>query len=329
LPNIFEANLFEANLLAEIILTALRFASLWSLFYLLHRPQTLLRRILAIFIMVLQFPIGRILFFSSGGSIASSIAGDTILFLILAFICEGEPSEDDKARHGDLIRPLITALYLNGMIQLINYILFCYMYAFNGTLPASFSLWSYFWKTIEGTTVLLWAFFYYRVMRNMTAKAPISFSLLAIFTPIIALVVIIASTRATGAILDTGTNFFLYGGLFGTLIIVLNMCVFYFYVKLSVAHEALVFAANLAHTPPVWTPKQGLSTAFIEKYEITPREREVVEAMLHGKTDKEISISLNIAVSTVQVHLKRIYRKTGAAGRFALSALVRVTDKNR
>jgi DNA-binding CsgD family transcriptional regulator len=45
--------------------------------------------------------------------------------------------------------------------------------------------------------------------------------------------------------------------------------------------------------------------------------------MLQGKTDKEISGTLNIAVNTVQVHLKRIYRKTGAAGRFALSALIR------
>jgi DNA-binding CsgD family transcriptional regulator len=45
--------------------------------------------------------------------------------------------------------------------------------------------------------------------------------------------------------------------------------------------------------------------------------------MLLGKTDKEIAVRLNIAVNTVQAHLKRIYRKTGAAGRFALSALVR------
>jgi DNA-binding CsgD family transcriptional regulator len=45
--------------------------------------------------------------------------------------------------------------------------------------------------------------------------------------------------------------------------------------------------------------------------------------MVQGKTDKEIASKLDIAVNTVQVHLKRIYRKTGAAGRFALSALVR------
>jgi DNA-binding CsgD family transcriptional regulator len=157
----------------------------------------------------------------------------------------------------------------------------------------------------------------------MTAKAPLSFSLITILTPLAGLAIIAASTNAARSFLEYGVNVFLYGALFGTLIIILNMCVFYLYIKLSVAHEALLFARELAQTPPVWTQEQGLSAAFIEKYEITPREREVVEAMLQGKTDKEIAVKLNIAVNTVQVHLKRIYRKTGAAGRFALYALVR------
>jgi DNA-binding CsgD family transcriptional regulator len=115
----------------------------------------------------------------------------------------------------------------------------------------------------------------------------------------------------------------LRGGLFGTLIVIFNRCVFYLYTKLSVAHEALIFAENLSPSPSVWTPEQGLSAGFIEKYEITPREREVIETMLQGKIDKEISVKLGIAVNTAQVHLKNIYRKTGAAGRFVLSALVR------
>jgi DNA-binding CsgD family transcriptional regulator len=199
----------------------------------------------------------------------------------------------------------------------------CYAYAFANAIPPAFSLWSYFGKSVEGTFLLLWTLFYYRVARNMTAKAPLPFSLLTIFTPVIGLVFVSISTNAVRPLLEFGVNVFLYGGLFGTLIVVLNMCVFYLYIKLSVAHEALLFAKNLAHTPPVWTTEQGLSPAFIEKYEITPREREVVEAMLAGKSDKEIAVKLTIAVNTVQVHLKRIYKKTGAAGRFALSALVR------
>jgi DNA-binding CsgD family transcriptional regulator len=315
------------NIAAECLLAALRFAALRAVFNLLHRPRTQLRRILAVAIMVLQYPFCRVLFFASGGNFAASVACDTVLFLTLALICEQEPAPGSSGAAslagGDVLRPLISALYFDGMLQLINYIMSCYMYAFSGTLPPSFSLWSYFWKTIEGIVLLFWTLFYYRVARSMTAKTPLSFSLLTVFTPLAGLAVIAASTNETRFLLDYGVNVFLSGGLFGTLIVVLNMCVFYLYTKLSVAHEALIFARNLSPSPPVWTPEQGLSAAFIEKYEITPREREVIETMLQGKTDKEIAVKLNIAVNTVQVHLKKLYRKTGAAGRFALSALVR------
>jgi DNA-binding CsgD family transcriptional regulator len=318
---------FLPNILGECLLAAIRFAALWTIFYLLHRPTTRLRLILAVGIMVLQYPFRRILFFASGGNFAASVTCDTLLFLTLAFICEAEPAgkaADKNSLVGEnFIRPIISALYFNGMLQFIDYIMSCYLYAFNAALPPSFSSWSYFWNAVEGTILLLWTLFYYRVARNMTAKAPFSFSLLTILTPLAGLAVITASINAMRPLLDYGINTFLYGGLFGTVIVVLNMCVFYLYTKLSVAHEALIFARRLAPIPPVWTPEQGLSAAFIGKYEITPREREVAEAMIEGKTDKEIATKLDIAVNTVQVHLKRIYRKTGAAGRFALSALVR------
>jgi DNA-binding CsgD family transcriptional regulator len=279
--------------------------------------------------MLLQYPFCRILFFASGGNFAASVAGDTVLFLTLAFICEAEPAQADSHAGGDLIKPLISALYFDGMLQLVNYILGCYMFAFAGALPPSFSVWSYFWKTIEGTFLLFWTLFYYRIARSMTAKAPLSFSLLTIFTPLAGLAIVAVSVNSGLApqvreprLIASEENIFLCGGLFGTLIVALNMCVFYLYTKLSVAHEALVFAQNLNPSPPVWTPEQGLSAAFIEKYEITPREREVIEILVRGKTDKEIAVKLDMALNTVQVHLKRIYRKTGAAGRFALSALV-------
>jgi DNA-binding CsgD family transcriptional regulator len=291
---------------------------------LLHNPQTALRRVLAIVIMALQYPFCRILFVASGGNFAASVAGDTALFLTLAFICETEPAPGAASpAGGDLIQPLISALYFDAMLQLINYVISCYMYAFAGALPPSFSVWSYFWKTIEGTIILFWTLFYYRIARNMSAKAPFSFSLLTIFTPLAGLAIVAVSVNTGRRLIASGENIFLSGGLFGTLIVALNMCVFYLYTKLSVAHEALIFAQGLSPSPPVWTLEQGLSPAFIEKYEITPREREVVEALVQGKTDKEIALCLDMAVNTVQVHLKRIYRKTGAAGRFALSALVR------
>ena len=272
-------------------------------------------------------PLCRILFFAGGGNFAVSVVCYTFLLLTLAFICEpaARPLSRQSNERGNrnLVRPVISALYVNGMFHLINYIFSCYMYAFSGALPVSFSLWSYFWNTAEGIIFLLWTLFYYRIARNVTAKTPVSFSLLTVLTPLIGLAVISSSTNTALTLLEYDANVFLYGALFGTLIVILNMCIFYLYTKLSVAYGSLALAANLANTPPVWTQERGLSAAFIERYDITSREREVAEEMLQGKTDKEISAKLKIAKNTVQIHLKRIYRKTGAAGRFALSSLVR------
>jgi hypothetical protein len=260
------------NILAECLLAVPRFAALYIVFYLLHRPRALLRRVLAIGIMVVLYPFHRILFFASGGNFAASALCNTLLCLTLAFICEaeatgGSPEKASSAagrsgQFGDFMRPVISALYSNGMLLLFNYILFCYMYAFSGSLPPSFSLGAYFWKTVEGIIFLLWTYFYYHIARNVTGKAPVSFSLSTVLTPLAGLAVIAASTSETRFLLDGGVNIFLYGGLFGTLIVVLNTCVFYLYTKLSVAHEALIFARNLAPAPPVWTSEQGLSAAF-------------------------------------------------------------------
>jgi DNA-binding CsgD family transcriptional regulator len=320
--------LIMPNIFAEILLAALRFAALWVLFNLLHRPRTKLRFVAAICVMVISSTLSRFLYFTSGRNFAASMICDLVLILSLAFFCKGESVSGNEKKNGELLKPVISALYFYGMLQLFNYILTCYGYAFNGNIPSSFSFWLYVGKTMEGLMLLLWTLFYYRLARNMNSNVPFSFSLVTIFVPLVGIAVIAASIYLFGVHNDFAKNdyakdIFLYGGIFGTLIIILNMCVFYFYTKLSVAHEALMFANNLAHTPPVWTKDEGLSSAFIKKYEITQREKEVIEIMLTGKTDKGIAITLNIAVNTVQTHLKRIYQKTGAAGRFALSALIR------
>jgi DNA-binding CsgD family transcriptional regulator len=305
------------NYFIELLLAILRIATLGVVFYLLHPPVGRFRSIAAIGVIILQYPICRILFFASNRNFVASVAADTIIFLILGYLCRGESKDNDD--FGDLTRPIVSAIYLNVILQFLNYTLGAYAYAVIGTLPPSFSLEMYAFKVIEALILLLWTLFYYRIARNMAVNTPLSFTLFTIFTPIAGLVAIAASSRLNA----DSSSVMLFGGVFGTLILALNMSVFYLYVKLSVAYESLRFAQSLARTPPVWTAEAGLSAAFISKYEITPREREVVEILLSGKTDKEIAIALDIAVNTVQVHLKRIYRKTGAAGRFALSALVR------
>lgn len=62
---------------------------------------------------------------------------------------------------------------------------------------------------------------------------------------------------------------------------------------------------------------------------LTAREREVVEQILGGVTDREIARSLAISQRTVHKHLQRIYGKLGLGNRTSLIALVhRANDAN-
>jgi len=52
------------------------------------------------------------------------------------------------------------------------------------------------------------------------------------------------------------------------------------------------------------------SEPFIFSF-LTPREREVLQLLTEGKTNKEISYSLNISVKTVDTHRQHIVKKLG------------------
>jgi DNA-binding NarL/FixJ family response regulator len=71
--------------------------------------------------------------------------------------------------------------------------------------------------------------------------------------------------------------------------------------------EALTALASL--TPP--PPAQPL----------TPRERQVLELVAHGLTNKEIGLRLSISERTVQYHLNGIFNKTTTDSRTAAAAL--------
>ena len=55
---------------------------------------------------------------------------------------------------------------------------------------------------------------------------------------------------------------------------------------------------------------------------LSRRELEVIEAVLAGNVRyKQLSIALNISVSTVKTHLRHIYQTTGVSNIAALSSL--------
>jgi DNA-binding NarL/FixJ family response regulator len=52
---------------------------------------------------------------------------------------------------------------------------------------------------------------------------------------------------------------------------------------------------------------------------LTPRERQIVEAVSQGMKNKQIAEALSITAGTVKVHLMHIFEKTGARNRFQLA----------
>ena len=62
---------------------------------------------------------------------------------------------------------------------------------------------------------------------------------------------------------------------------------------------------------------------FISEFGISKREEEIIQQICLGKSNKEISESLFIALQTVKDHVYRIFLKTGVKNRIQLSNLIR------
>ena len=63
--------------------------------------------------------------------------------------------------------------------------------------------------------------------------------------------------------------------------------------------------------------------AALERYGITPREREIIELICAGRTNQEIAEKLFISVATVKDHNYNTFRKTGVRNRVELTNLFR------
>ncbi|WP_397386677.1 response regulator transcription factor [Paenibacillus sp. MMS20-IR301] len=84
-----------------------------------------------------------------------------------------------------------------------------------------------------------------------------------------------------------------------------------------------VSAVRLLNSSALKTPK--------EEWGISPREEEVLELIILGKTNKEIASSLFISEHTVKNHLSRIFNKMNVTDRSQIIALVykRILDSER
>jgi DNA-binding CsgD family transcriptional regulator len=294
------------NILFEITRGAVSIAGWFVLFYKLHQPPTTLRRIALLVSMPLCYTFFMVIPLSDTQNVILW-AGMILLFALLS---------------GDLRTSLFTALYYIGIEAAIDTIRHLFIMYFLGKTFRGYTTGYYIQFNVQYLGVLGWTFFYYWIMKKRSWKMPLRFCIMTAFPPFGTAALLVHYTDLSRSALAQNISIYLEGILFGLFLLVLNLFTFYLYVKLSTAYAAQVFANEVADVPPVYIPETGLSTAFIAKYGITNREREIIEAVIQGKTNKEIAETVFVSTKTVEYHLHSIYKKTGAPNRFALYALI-------
>ena len=69
---------------------------------------------------------------------------------------------------------------------------------------------------------------------------------------------------------------------------------------------------------PISKTEKTLKEEFIKDFGITKREQEIIVALLHGKSNKELAETLFVSEKTIETHLANIYRKVGVKNRLEL-----------
>ena len=103
------------------------------------------------------------------------------------------------------------------------------------------------------------------------------------------------------------------------------------YVDEAAVPEEFIQAIRIVNQGSVWAPRRVLSM-FIERVTSTPgrifpagrvtftdREKQVLELLVAGRSNKEIGSVLGIEERTVKAHVAKLMRKVGVQNRIALS----------
>jgi DNA-binding CsgD family transcriptional regulator len=304
------------NILFEILFMGLQFAAFWLLFYKLYYQESKIKRILLVIFMALFCPldsfINRSIFRLP---LIIRITLPLVKYVFFVILAGGK-----KRNIG------IMAAYYWSITFLVDIIISSLFLGFTGNFIASNNNLYLKAGIAYYFGMFLWAVFYYSVMWKVPQEAINRISLriwfCVLFIPSIGAAAIYFVYNPLKKQLDAGFNNFHFLGFFGLIMLMLNLFIFYLYIKLVSSYNARLLAGELNKTPPVYTAQNGLSAEFIEKYDLSKRQTEIAEALLQGRSNKEISVMLDIKVNTVQVHLQNVYQKTGAPGRYALMALV-------
>ena len=82
-----------------------------------------------------------------------------------------------------------------------------------------------------------------------------------------------------------------------------------------VAHGLFVLPEPVVDPGPAEEPDEDDAPPTAAPIQLTPREREVLELLAAGASNKVIARRLNVSVHTAKFHVASLFRKLGASGR--------------
>ncbi|GHU99292.1 hypothetical protein FACS189483_08380 [Spirochaetia bacterium] len=320
------------------VCAVLLFVTVYTFFFVTHRPPTRARRRALLILMgVFTFSVAIVmhrLVIDGKMSIEMfyviTIAGD----VLSALLC------------GNLPRSMITVIYFNVISAYIDYLLQFYGVAFSagGNLQDAFPFIPP--TIIGGLLFVLLAVFYSRISRKYPAKLTLRSWLLTALPPLINVCVLVYFWEVAEEFQKSGTNIYGIGLVVGIFLFLVNCVLFYWYISMLATRQAEETLLKLrkeasGDMPPntdtpfdsgelpeqVWTPQAGFIDAFAVKHKLSPREKQSLELLLEGNSDKAIALEMGVSINSVGVYLRRLYAKTGVSGRFDLLTMVH-TGKN-
>ena len=299
---------YQPQILWELTRAAVSIAAWWVLFYRLHKPESLWRRIT----LLITMPAAYTFWILMPMSVAANIITWAAIVVVFALIC------------GNLRRSLFTAFFYIGMEMSIDITRSALIALLFNRFFESYSPEKYLQYNIQYLILFGLSCFYYTVMKRYSGKLSIASWILIILPPIILFFVLTYFTCIADPLMtEQGINIYGPGFCFGLFSILLNLVILYLYIRQQVITDSQHLTIEVSNAQSIWSEETGLSAKFCELYKLTSREKDIVEIMMQGKSNREIAEALFISIRTVATYLKNVYKKTDAPNRFALYSLIK------
>ncbi|GHV79941.1 hypothetical protein AGMMS49944_17320 [Spirochaetia bacterium] len=245
---------------------------------------------------------------------------------------------------------MITVIYFNVISVYIDYYLLLFhavVFSGGGNLQnvLSSTATSFAVRVGGGLAFIGLGVLYSRFSRKYPVNLTLRSWLLAALPPLINVCVLVYFWEVAKEFQKSGTNIYGIGLVVGIFLFLVNCVLFYWHINVLATRQAEETLEKLRKEAPpgkpntdtpfdsgelpeqVWTPQEGFIDAFAVKHKLSPREKQALELLLLGNSDKAIADKMGVSINSVGVYLRRIYAKTGASGRFDLLTLVH-TGKN-